>query len=477
MNKTSLLATPVAVLLLAGCASWDGIQSESRKIDADRLALEQSSQGIAKNAPWPTQDWWAGYQDRQLDQLIAEALKDSPTLKAAQARIRKAAAQAGLSRSQLYPQVNASGSVTGERFTNNGLYPAPYAGNTRSDDRMSLDGSYDLDIWGGHEAEYRAALGGLHASEVEAQAARLELETAIAQAYTRLATEYDQLDISRELLRQKQEIQGLSAKLSGAGLVTDIENQQAEAAIAAAQAEITAGEERIALLRQTLAVLIGASPDRGTAIQRPALHLNTAIGLPSALPAELIGRRPDIVARRWRIEAATHGIDAAKAEFYPNINLKAFVGLQSIGLDQFLVAASRTYGAGPAITLPIFDAGRLRSNLAQDTASLDIEIEQYNGAVLSALQDIVAQLTSWQANQDALAQERVAVAHLEQAYRLAVLRYREGLTNYLTVLSAEGELIAQRRKVADSWNRQYALSIALAHALGGGFAPQTVPNS
>lgn len=474
MNRTPFLAVPLAALLLSGCASWDGIQSQAQRIDGK---LEQAKLDPTAAAPWPAQDWWAGYRDPQLNRLIDAALKDSPALKAADARIRKAAALAGFSRSALYPRLDASASVTDERFTNNGLYPAPFAGNARTSNNAGLNGYYDLDVWGGHEAEYRAALGNLRASEVDAQAARLELTSTIAQTYVQLAAEFDQLDISRDLLRQKQEIQALSGKLSRAGLQTDIENQQAEAAIASAQEEITTGEEHIALLRQTLAVLTGATPDQGRQIQRPTLHLAAGLGLPSTLPAELIGRRPDIVAIRWRIEADSHLIDAAKAQFYPDINLQAFVGLQSIGLDQFLVSASRTYGAGPAITLPIFDAGRLRSNLAQDTAQLDDQIERYNGAVLSALQDITGQLTSWQANQTAIGQEQTAVSHLEEAYRLAVLRYREGLANYLTVLSAEGDLIAQRRKLAASQNRQYALSVGLAHALGGGFAPQTTPHS
>jgi NodT family efflux transporter outer membrane factor (OMF) lipoprotein len=472
MRFIPLLATPLLVALLASCASSDGIKPEAKTIDPSALAIEQSIRDAAKGQPWPAEDWWTGLHDEQLNTLVSEALQGSPALRLAQARLRKADAIAGISRSKLYPQLDAKASVIDERFTANGLYPPPYNGATKTNNNTELAGSYNLDLWGGDEAAYRQALGNAKVAEVDTQAARLELTTAIARAYVSLAGEYDQLDINHDLLRQKTEIQQLSAKLSAAGLGSDIENRQAQAAIAATTAEIAASEERIALLKQTLAVLTGTSPDRGQTISRPALHLSAPVGLPSEMPAELIGRRPDVVAQRWRVEASGHGIDAAKAAFYPNINLTAFFGFESLGIGEFLMGTSRTYGAGPAITLPIFDAGRLRSNLGQVTAEQDIQVEQYNATVLSALQDVVGQLTSWKANQAALSDQHVAVQHLDEAYRLAVLRYREGLSNYLTVLSAEGELTDQKRKEAISRNRQYAIAIALTHALGGGVVPQ-----
>ncbi|MFT4301849.1 MAG: efflux transporter outer membrane subunit [Desulfovibrio sp.] len=477
MRITLLIIAPLFVVLLTGCANWHGIKPEAKAIDPSTLAIEQSIRDAGKGQPWPAEDWWVGLHDEQLNKLVEEALQGSPALRLAQARLRKADAIAGISRSRLFPQLDAKATVSDERFTANGLYPASLGGETKTRNNAELVGSYTFDLWGGDEAAYRQALGNAKVAEVDAQAARLELTTAIARTYVALAGEYDQLDIDHDLLRQKTEIQKLSAQLNSAGLGSDIENRQAQAAIAATTAGISVSKERIALLKQTLAVLTGASPDRGASISRPALRLLAPVGLPSEIPAELIGRRPDVVAQRWRVEAAGHGIDAAKAQFYPNINLTAFLGFESIGLNKLFMSNSHIYGVGPAITLPIFDAGRLRGNLKQVTAEQDIQVEQYNATVLSALQDVVGQLTSWKANQAALSDQRVAVRHLSEAYRLAMLRYREGLSNYLTVLSAEGELIDQKRKEAISRNRQYTIAIALTHALGGGVVPQqTVTN-
>lgn len=477
MNKASVATTSLLALLVAGCASWDEIDRQSALTDANALPLAATAGPTAEAAPWPAEDWWRGYRDEQLNQLIDEALAGNPSLKVASARIRRAAAQAGLAESDLYPHLDGNGSVIEQRFNKNDVYPDTLAGKVRTANRVGLTGSYSLDLWGGREAEYLSALGQLRASEIDAQAARLDLAAAIAQTYVRLAGEFDQLDISRDLLRQKQEIQALNARQVRAGLVTEVETRQAEAAIATAQAEIVASEDRITLLQHDLAALVGSGPDRGRTIGRPSLTVAAPLGLPSALPAELIGRRPDIVAQRWRIESATRSVDAAKAQFYPNVDLSAFLGFKSIGLSQFLTASSVMVGGGPAVTLPIFDAGRLRSSLAEANATLDISVELYNGAIVGALREVVGYLTSWRANQIRLEHDRHAVTHLEEAYRLAFLRYREGLTNYLTVLSAEGDLIAERRQEAASRNRQYSLSIGLAHALGGGFAPQVLPPS
>jgi len=475
MTSRFLLHTAcAAALALGGCASFDGLAPQAQPNDPNQRTLAAVSPSAA-SAPWPRQDWWQGFQDPQLTRLIQEGLAGNPTLKVADARMRRAAAEAGLAEAKLYPRLDASASVIGQRFDENSLYPSPPAGEFHTNNRMALEGSYSLDLWGGHEAAFRAALGQVQASAVEAQAARLDLADAIAQAYVRLALAFEQRQISQELLRQKQEIFTLSAKLVSAGLITEIEQRQAEAAIAATKAEIAGNEEAIALTRQELAALVGSGPERGASIERPRLRLTQAIGLPSTLPAELLGRRPEIVARRWRIEAAGHTIEAAKTEFYPNLNLSAFLGVQSIGLASFLKAGSLMVGAGPAVTLPIFDAGRLRSNLAAADADLDLLVEQYNAALVEALREIAGQLTSWQANQSRLEQEQLATRRLDQAYRLALLRYREGVANYLTVLSAEGDLIAARRREAEARVRQYTLSIGLIHALGGGFTPQSLP--
>jgi NodT family efflux transporter outer membrane factor (OMF) lipoprotein len=191
--------------------------------------------------------------------------------------------------------------------------------------------------------------------------------------------------------------------------------------------------------------------------------------LPSTLPAELLGRRPDLIAQRARVEAAQKDIASAKAEFYPNVNLMAFVGLQSFGGAGFLSAASRMMGLGPAVSLPIFDAGRLRANLAGRNADYDIAVEQYNQTLADAIRDVVDQLASFRSVDEQRRQQVQAQATAQEAYDLALLRYREGIGNYLQVLSAEAPLLTQQGLDADLRSRQLTLAISLIRALGGGF--------
>jgi NodT family efflux transporter outer membrane factor (OMF) lipoprotein len=187
------------------------------------------------------------------------------------------------------------------------------------------------------------------------------------------------------------------------------------------------------------------------------------------LPADLLGRRPDIAAQRLRIEAAGADIDVAKASFYPNVSLSAYAGLQSLGLSQFLSAGSAIAGVGPALSLPIFDGGRLRANLRGKQADYDAAVEQYNGAIVEALHQVADELASMRSIEVQREEQRQALASAQAAYELALVRYREGLGNYLQVLSAETPLLAQRSFGADLDARERVVSVNLIRALGGGY--------
>jgi NodT family efflux transporter outer membrane factor (OMF) lipoprotein len=210
-------------------------------------------------------------------------------------------------------------------------------------------------------------------------------------------------------------------------------------------------------------------------IRDPGLTVTVQMSLPSAIPAELLGHRPDLVAQRWRVEAASQGIREAKADFYPNVNLVAFAGYMNLGSATLLSAQNRQYGIAPAFTLPLFDAGKRRAKLAQQDAEYDADVEQYNQLVTDALREVVDALTSMDSLGHQRGEEREALANAQEAYDLSVLRYREGLGNYLQVLSAESALLAQRSLEAQLQARATDLSVDLVQALGGGFVPQSQP--
>jgi NodT family efflux transporter outer membrane factor (OMF) lipoprotein len=471
MTSRQLLAAPlVAALLLAGCASTGGLAPSSTLRAPASVAAQRSLDGTAVSpAAWPKVDWWQAYGDAQLDQLMDEALRDSPTLAIAAARTRQALASVDVSRAPLYPRVDAAASSTRERFSERGTTPPPYAGTTQTINQLQATLSWELDFWGKNREAYEAALGAARATEVDEYAARLALSTAIALSYVEMERAYLQLDVAQKTLAEREQIYTLTRDRNAAGLDSRLELKQAEAAIPATREVIAQLEERIALSRNAIAALMGQGPDRGLAIARPTAAALAPVALPSSLPAELLGRRPDLVAQRWRVEAAQHAIASAKAEFYPNVDLFAFIGLQAIGGGGLLSAASRMAGITPAVSLPIFDGGRLRGNLAGRDAEYDIAVEQYNQTLADAMRDVVDQLASFRSVDTQRAEQRTALATTREAYDLALLRYREGLGNYLQVLSAEGPMLVQESLDADLQARELSLSINLVRALGGGY--------
>jgi NodT family efflux transporter outer membrane factor (OMF) lipoprotein len=476
IQMTRIAGALLITAFIAGCASMQGLAPQASPGAADNLAAAKSLAGSRLSAAaWPAADWWKRFNDPQLDRLIDEALAGSPTLRVAEARARRALAFVQTASSALYPQVNGDAAIMRQRFPEHGLIPPPFGGTWDTQAQLQATLDYELDLWGKNRAAYDSALGKAKAAEIDAFAAKLALSANVAQAYVQLQRAYLQLDVAEKKLHEQQQIYTLTLDLYNAGINTKLAVKQAESALPATRERIAQLQETIGLTRNQLAALLGQGPDRGLEIARPSARALGAVEIPSTLPAELLGRRPDILAQRWRVEAARKDIDVAKAEFYPNVSLTAFIGFQSIGLPGFLQAANRTLGAGPALTLPIFDGGRLRGNLAGRDADYDAAVEVYNQTLVDALRDVVDQLTSFRSLDEQRKQQKIAQAAAQEAYDLALQRFREGVGNYLDVLIAESQLFAQQSLDADLRARELDLSINLVRALGGGFDGTPVP--
>ena len=456
-----------AVLTLAGCASYRGVDPRSSLSEPAKLEASKSLEG-QESAAWPDLDWWKRFGDPQLDALIDEGLAGSPNIRLARARVDQALGAAQVARAPLGPQVSADGSLNRQRFSENYIFPPPIGGSTYTTTQLALNARYDLDFWGKNRSAYEAALGRSRAAQTEAFATRLALSAAIAGTYVQLARSYEQLDIAERTLNDRQQVQSLTSGRVKAGLDSKLELKQVETSIPAARARIAQTQEEIALARNQLAALLGKGPDRGLAIQRPALRA-VAVALPSRVPAELLGRRPDIVASRIRAEAAAQDIASAKAAFYPDINLAALVGVQSVNLSKLLEVGSAIPSASATISLPILDGGRLRGALAQRDAEYDVAVEQYNQALSDALRDVVDQLASMRSVQAQRVEADAAVASAEEAYQIAFTRYKAGLGSLLSLIVVEQQVLDQLQLRADVRSRELALSINLIRALGGGF--------
>jgi NodT family efflux transporter outer membrane factor (OMF) lipoprotein len=458
------LAALAASLVLAGCASFSGIEPHAAMRSPESVGLDANGTGPAFRA---ADDWWRAFGDDQLDALMTQALQGNPSLKIAQARLARAQAMSEAARANTLPQVNGSLNVTRQHFTKNGLYPPPIAGATVNTGDLGLQGSWELDFFGKNAAALQAAVGATRAAEADAQAARVLLTTNVARAYLQLARTNDQLAVAQRTLEQRQQSLQLVSDRVRAGLDTNLELRQSEGSLPETRQQIEALREQATIAEHALAALTGAG-NRDVVAKQPSLARLKAMPVPTQLPSDLLGERADIVAARWRVEAATQNVRSAKAQFYPSINIAGLVGLSSFGLGKLLDMGSTQWSLGPAIHLPIFDAGRLRANLRGNTADLDAAIESYNASVLDAIRDTADQLASAQSIARQQAEQASAQQAAEAAYDIALQRYKAGLGTYLNVLSAETGVLAQRRLAVDLAARALDTQVGLVRALGGG---------
>lgn len=478
MKKLSLA---LSVCVLAGCANMGNVQPQATRIKSADLnpgkAIAAASAAGDKLVAWPDECWWEALHDEQLNQLVAAALNDNPSLRGTLARVRQAEALAGVAKAATLPRVDASASADRELYSAHSTIPAPLAGNYAWKNTAALSGSYDLDLWGRNRDALAAALDDIHLAAAESQMARLTLETSIVRTYIQLSLEYALQDSVADNLAQRQRILEITRRRKAAGLASDIDVTSIETTLPAGRREHEQHGESIALLRNQLAALIGKGPGDGETIARPMLTLTLTLGatradaVPANLPAELVGRRPDIVAQRWRVEAAGARISVAKKDFYPNINLAAFVGQQSLGFGHFLEAGSQTRGITPAISLPVFEGGRLRAQLGNQTAIYDGAVEQYNASVVQAMSDVanaVVKIDSVK-QQDQLAQRALASARRQQ--QLAEKAYQAGLTDTLNVINAQLTLLNEQQQMAQVASKQLDNYALLMSALGGGIKP------
>ncbi len=459
----------VAVLGLAACVPDLGSLPVEKAPDA--YASQKSLAAPASN--WPEADWWKIYGDDQLNGLIAEGVANAPDLKKAEARLREADATAQQSGASLLPKLTANGTANETRSSLNQGFPTQFQSflphGFHDQGRLTGDLSYDPDFFGKNRAAFAAATSEADAARVDLASSRLSLSSAIASAYANLV----QLTADRAAALDAINVRAQSAELLHQRLLQQLENtgaySEAQSRTSAAEADLDRIDGQIALARNQLAAVIGKGPDRGLDIPLPATPALKTFGVPADLSADLIGRRPDIVAARLRATAASKRIDVAHADFYPNINLTGYAGFQSLGLNTLITSSSLIGQLGPAISLPIFDGGRIEGAYRGARAQYDEAVATYDQTLTTALREVADALANQRELGNELGHSRAALAASEDAYRVTQQRYGAGLSRYLDVLTSEDTLVTQRKVVADLQARAFVQDVALVRALGGGF--------
>ena len=462
MRKTLSL---LSALLLTACVATPPTTPQVAQVKQDKLGLEGAP------APQVGADWWKAFADPQVDRLAASVVANNPTLAGALARMRAAQAQLAVNQAEDLPQVTLDGSEQRTLFSKDYIIPPPYGGTWRWFGSLAANFSWNLDFWGKQEALIAQARDKTEAAALDADAARLALSGAFAQAYINLLLNYQYGDIADATVREREEILKITQGRFDAGLENGNDLAQARALLSIAKAD----QLRFAAAREmdvhAIAALAGQGAEAYADIKRPTPNLDVALPLPDKLPADLLARRPDILAARARVDAAMEGRKAAHADFYPDINLAALVGFQAIGLSNLLTGDAFTAGIGPAIHLPIFDAGKLKAQYANATADLDASVADYNGAVLNAIKQTADAMTQVKSLASQRVQQAAAVDQAERAFKIAEDRYRSGLATQLPMLTAEATLLQARQSLAGVTATAAQQRITLLLTVGGTYEP------
>lgn len=460
---------------LAACASTHGLQSQGQLLEPSALAAAHAVGTQDANAAWPDDAWWRALGDPQLDVLIAEALRGTPSLAAADARVRQALAQADLADDARQPSLNASGQYSGVRLPESLIDP-PTGGSYSAVEVLTLNLKYSPDLWGGQKARWQAAVGQVRAAEVDAQAVRLWLASNVAQAYVALADAFAMQEVADADRARAADLLALARKRAAAGLDDSAASHRAESALATAEQTRAAAAVRIAAARNALAALLGQGPDRGLTIARPSLLDRAAPPVPTVLPSDLLARRPDVVAARWRVESRLHSEQARRSEFYPSINLGAIAGLVAPHLSDLFSSRALLLQGGPTVALPVFQGARLRGQLAGSQADYDLAVADYNQRLVDGVREVADAVQAARSLDAQIAATVSARDAAQQAWQVADARYRAGIGNRLDALAARQPVLQLDLKLADLRAQRLSAHITLDRALGGGLAP-TAPTS
>ena len=459
------------IVLISGCTLPKVAPSHVKALDSFLRAPHpgQISDLAKDQEEWPGKQWWSQWHDNQLNQLIKQALDQAPALDEARARIEAAAALTEQQKTSLKPSTQAQAKPSYDRFTADEFIPPPYGANTYWDNQVLVQSRLELDLWGKNHAALRAALDQKQVSEAEAAQVQQSLIADLVDVYLQFTLADVELEQTKAILNMRKHLLDLAKKRRQAGLGTDLEVSRAIADLAPTQQTLAHQQTALHILRNQLAMLCGQPPASSLHLTTPTLSLNHSLHPPYPIPLHWLGRRPDIIADRWRIEADSETIKVAKTRFYPDINLEAFAGYQALGFTQLFSSSAMMYGLSPALSLPLFKDKELQAALDVSAARRDADVARYNRQLLQAIQevsDLLAMLHGLDEEQQTARMTRNQACDDEALNRKG---YQAGLLNE----TEYDHMILIRRQREQELDRleasQLRTEVHLIRALGGGW--------
>ena len=470
---TRKIVPVAALLLLSACVS---IPADNDVLPQRDLARAELAADIKlARAGWPPALWWTRYGDPQLNGLIEQALHDNPSMQSAAARFASARAALQSSTSEEGVSIDFNGAMNRQRYSSNGFFPPPIGGAYYTETTPQIVATYNVDWWGKHKAQIGAALGEVNARLAENAETEQALVAAVAQSYYNIQGDWARLANLQQVQTLQEQVVLDKAKRIAHGVAASDTERMAEVELGNTRQQVTRLQTQLAREREALRALIGGDALTLNDLQQRPMP-TAAPALPNKLGMDLLARRPDLQAARWRVEASLDRIEADKAQFYPDINLTGFVGNDVISFDSLLKYPSRTVFLGGTLSLPLFESGRLKAQLAGARSQRNEIIADYNQSVISAIREVAQEGASLQGLQKEIDEQAASTNASKAVLGSAQARYRQGLADHASLLSAELALDRQIDTALQLKNQQIQNEIALVKALGGGYlAPEQTP--
>ena len=449
-----------------------GIPAAWRESDTGAAVAGTGSAPPEAVPVWPASQWWQGFQSPQLDDLMSQAQKANDDLAAAVARVREADAQVRIAGAPLFPSLQAAGTATRER-TKPANAPPGTPATTFNQFGAELGASYELDFWGKNLAARRSASFSAEASRYDRATVELTVMTSVAVTYFQAMESHDRLEVAQQDLATAQEVlKDLKTELS-VGIVNALDVAQQETTVAVLSATIPPLQQQFRQSVNALAVLVGQPPQ---ALEFPGGSL-TALSEPRVrpgMPSELLARRPDVASSEAQLKAANADIQAARAAFFPSIDLTADGGFVSTALATLITPANKVFNISGQVAEQIFAGGALTGKYQLTKARYSELLADYHKTVLTAFGDVENALVALQQTSDQYQRQKEAVATARRAYDYTQTQLHAGVVNILTVLNTQAALFnAQDTLVQVRFAHLQAL-IQLYSALGGGWTQQAI---
>ncbi len=484
LNRWSRLLPSALVVgtltLLSGCAWIPNGDPPAEYLEPPEMK-ETLAEVMSRLQQWPDDQWWKQFGNPELNELIETALKDNPGLKVASARLREAEGLVKVEGARLLPFLEADASLTYERISQHGVFAAlnpKVAGDKILLGIINpLSFRYEFDFWGKNRATLEAALGQAAAEEAEKAEVRLRLTTGMARAYFRGQALQQQLAVVKTIVAIRHKLRTLAETRFRLGLDNDQPVKVAVADYEAAFKRQAALRDQLDVQRHLLARLSGKGPDQATQLFLKPAVIPDQIPAPDHLSIGLLVHRPDLAAALYRAEAAARMVKVAKTQFYPTIDLTAFVGFNALTLGKhadklanlLFSGQSFSYGFAPGLRMPWFEGGRLRGELAAHRAEYDAAVELYNDTLLDAMREVADSLSAWQSTREMIESHRRLLASLGEDWRLAKVRLVTGLDDDREVLRHRQPVLEQEYALRALEVDQLVAAVDLIEALGGGY--------